>query len=79
MQKLKIHIDLDDGSTDSFIEQRVYEVYEELKKKNKITEKFSKTWFDPFEKEFYDDITFQSRSTPQTLTGSFTAQCTVPY
>ena len=55
--------------TDEFIENRVNEFYAELKKLGKITEKYSSTWFDPFENEYYDDVTFQSRSTPLNLKG----------
>ena len=68
---MKIDIDQDIAAIDTFIETRVYEVYEDLKKKDRITEKYSRTWFDPFEKEFYDDITFKSRSTPLTLKGLY--------
>ena len=68
---MKIDIDRNIAATDTFIETRVYKVYEDLKKKDRITEKYSRTWFDPFEKEFYDDITFKSRSTPLTLTGLY--------
>ena len=71
LQKLKIDIDRNIAATDSFIETRVYEVYEDLKKKDRITEKYTRTWFDPLEKEFYDDITFKSRSTPLTLKGLY--------
>ena len=68
---MKIDIDRNIAATDTFIETRVYKVYEDLKKKDRITEKYSRTWFDPFEKEFYDDITFKSRSTPLTITGLY--------
>ena len=77
LQKLEIEIDQEIGATDTWIEKRVYEVYEELKKKDKISEKHARTWFDPFEKEFYDDVTFKSRSTPLTLAGLYTALFTV--
>ena len=69
----KLNIEIDQGlRTDEFIENRVCDVYEKLKKNNTISEKYSSTWFDPLEKEFYDDIKFQSRSTPLTLTGNST-------
>lgn len=68
---MKIDTDRNIGANDSFIEKRVNEVYEVLKKKEKIKEKYSRTWFDPFEKEFCDDITFKSRSTPLTITGLY--------
>ena len=68
---MKIDTDRNIGAIDSFIEKRVNEVYAVLKTNERITEKYSRTWFDPFEKEFYDDITFKSRSTPLTIAGLY--------